>query len=677
MKKESFLVSMLKLIMAVVLIVGIGAVLGILVYSETIPKNKTVNNILGEWKVCSQNSDCVGIRLGCACYIEDAINKNYLNDWTNILREKCGSDKCMMDLGLRFPSDDTINKAVCENNRCEIRQEKDETADWKTYRNSKANFIFKYPDDWEIIADYFYETPAGYIASTPTVILQKIGNNISNNEITINVKQFSCQENIGKCVDLYGRNIEAYVGTHSENKEVLQIFDKILDTFISTEEDETVDWKTYCNEEYGFEMKYPENVLVNDGDNKSDKVNLHILTEKIDNLGDLQFGGFDRESALEDRDAIEKGDPSAHFNWGMADSYKIINIPGALSKEFVILQEFEVCNVQFTKKVFIYKNDYRIRLIWQLSGEEVKKIIENNPDYFVLDAVNCGNYKIWKDSKGFYENLMAGKTDSVSQKWISDFDQILSTFKFIEKDEKLDWLHSDSPYFSSLVSPDGQKVIWTENKYQANKTNSKLILADIDGQNKKVLLEKYFDGEKHFSLIKWSNSNEDIYFSEEEGGIGGYIIFGGPGDLSKLNIYTSELEYLLDQKVGDISPNEEFIAYFPVIDGNPKLAIRNMKTNKENITEIPINEEFKGGGNARFSPDNKHLVYNIAHWDPSDEYFRTIVIDSTGENQKVIIDDFQKAYIVKNWVSNDKILLNGPNGIDYVINIDGDNLREK
>lgn len=39
----------------------------------------------------------------------------------------------------------------------------------------------------------------------------------------------------------------------------------------------------------------------------------------------------------------------------------------------------------------------------------------------------------------FYNDLVAGKTDSISQKWFNDFDQILSTFKFMEKDETAHW----------------------------------------------------------------------------------------------------------------------------------------------------------------------------------------------------------------------------------------------
>ncbi|MEA2097636.1 MAG: hypothetical protein U9P70_00970 [Patescibacteria group bacterium] len=359
--------------------------------------------------------------------------------------------------------------------------EKEDTSEWNIYNNPEVDFTFKYPEDWEIIADYFYETAAGSRADAPTVILRKIGNENVNNEIAINARQYSCEEEIGKCVDLHN----VYIGTHSKDQEILETFD-----------------------------------------------------------------------------------------------------------------------------------------------------------------------------------------------------QILSTFKFIEKEGGMDWLPLNSLYFLSLVSSDNQKVVWTENKFRENKMNSKLMLADLDGQNKKTLLEKNLDGEKYFNPVRWSNSNEEIYFSEQHGGLGGYIIFSGPSNLSKINIYTGKSECLFEESnrishIGDISPNEEFIAYFPRIDGNPKLVIKNMKTGKENMVDIPINEGFKNGGNTHFSPDNKHIVYNIAHGDPDNEYYRTIIVNSFGKNQRVIIDNSQKIYIATGWISNNEILLRDHNNTDYVIDIDGRNLRKK
>ena len=122
---------------------------------------------------------------------------------------------------------------------------KDETADWKTYTNPEADFTFEYPSNWEIIDDYFYETASGIKAKQRTIILQEIGNKNSNDWIRMNPRQF--QSNVGKCKGSFC--------TYSEKIEVLNIFNKVAESF---KKKETDDWKVYRNEEYGFEFQYPQ-----------------------------------------------------------------------------------------------------------------------------------------------------------------------------------------------------------------------------------------------------------------------------------------------------------------------------------------------------------------------------------------------------------------------------------
>jgi hypothetical protein len=220
---------------------------------------------------------------------------------------------------------------------------------------------------------------------------------------------------------------------------------KVLSEVDNTQEvkavDAVSDWKTYTNEKYGFEFKFQEEdgfqVKYQDGVtvNSSPKASMgELLGVEVDKMADIadEPAGNTKENAYIDKAAIEKGDPSIPFNWGVPESYKIINIPGAAAKELATLQAFDICDVQFSKTAFIYKDDYRITLYWDYSGNE---IVANNPDYFTLNAENCGDQKIWKEDSAstFYKDLLAGKTDSVSRKWASDFDQIIASVKFSEK----------------------------------------------------------------------------------------------------------------------------------------------------------------------------------------------------------------------------------------------------
>ena len=100
-----------------------------------------------------------------------------------------------------------------------------EIVDWQTYSNPQDSFTFEYPDGWEIAENYFYETVAGIRAKNPTVVLQEIGNDDSNNRIVINQRQFDCE--LGKCAEVDYITI----GTYSKNSEVLSIFNRIAESF--------------------------------------------------------------------------------------------------------------------------------------------------------------------------------------------------------------------------------------------------------------------------------------------------------------------------------------------------------------------------------------------------------------------------------------------------------------
>ena len=98
-------------------------------------------------------------------------------------------------------------------------------SDWKTYNNSETDFTFKYPKNWEIVNDYFYETLSGSRAERRTVNLKRNIENKMNNWILINQRQFLCDQ--GKCEMIAGNEI----GTYSKDFEVLNVFDQIVSTF--------------------------------------------------------------------------------------------------------------------------------------------------------------------------------------------------------------------------------------------------------------------------------------------------------------------------------------------------------------------------------------------------------------------------------------------------------------
>ena len=190
-------------------------------------------------------------------------------------------------------------------------------------------------------------------------------------------------------------------------------------------QDETVNWKTYTDPVVGFTFKYPSNAS-NASEGNMAGLTFRVGVNNLNSMENMPMG-YDKTNIAKDKEALSNGDPSISFGMPVPNSLKMLAVETALAKELTILSELEVCNVQFDREAIIYKGDYQIVLSWEYAGTDIQR---NNPDYFKIDTANCGSDKIWKDSAAFYSDLVAGKTDSVSQNWFTNFDKIIKTFQF-------------------------------------------------------------------------------------------------------------------------------------------------------------------------------------------------------------------------------------------------------
>lgn len=174
--------------------------------------------------------------------------------------------------------------------------------------------------------------------------------------------------------------------------------------------DETADWKTYTNDQYGFEMKYPENWF------------------SYESEGMEVISTFSKES-------YEKYNFSAPDGQKLGESYGLIwiNFPNKPLEQFLLLVE---------KSIDIQKQ-----------SSSPYRIANNITEDLNIDGLK--GYRIYYDGKSFFrfENgeksvnivyLLAGKENeniirmeggfrgSKSDEYARIFDQMLSTFKFIK-----------------------------------------------------------------------------------------------------------------------------------------------------------------------------------------------------------------------------------------------------
>ena len=286
----------------------------------------------------------------------------------------------------------------------------DLTADWINY--DWKQMAFKYPPNWTV-KKIFYLTPSQNAKgdSPENIGLQLFrGKEITGNDfIQIGGRQISCDppQTHTKCY--YIPFVSEYVYTNSNNPKLMSTFDLLIKTI----KNKTVaDWKTYRNEELGFELRYPPDWSVD----LKEAPNAFIITNGQSNIK-IDPDGNGRGLYLT---------PKQNFN---------TTISGKNAKRTDFLTE-----------------DNKIFFSFIRITEHTENGWDPNRSYILLDS-----------SKGM-EFEMIDHSTQVARGTVQDFgtlDQILSTFKFTDETSAVGMGCVLGGCSSQICIEEGQDVVTT------------------------------------------------------------------------------------------------------------------------------------------------------------------------------------------------------------------------
>ncbi len=221
-------------------------------------------------------------------------------------------------------------------------------------------------------------------------------------------------------------------------------------------EDETADWKTYRNEEYGYEVKYPKIASLDYTD-----------SEKTQPLFDVFFIVVETTTYSNINDWFE--------NWRQEVEHPI-DYEGVERKPKVISVEDILIQGNPAKKIWIKELPLT---------DTIVAIIKNN---YLYKIVYTGSYKTsdlyTSDLEGATEVDPETKSRELVGEYRSIFNQMLSTFKF------LDWqLFSIEEYgFSMKIHPDYKKT--REEELERERLKMKIIVFSKDSEKIGITIDR-------------------------------------------------------------------------------------------------------------------------------------------------------------------------------------------
>lgn len=162
----------------------------------------------------------------------------------------------------------------------------------------------------------------------------------------------------------------------------------------------------------------------------------------------------------------------------------------------------------------------------------------------------------------------------------------------------------------------------------------------------------------------WSGDGQNLFFSKEPVGIGGYIPFPGASSLYKEDLTSKQVTEIIpfDPSGGPflcldaLSPDQRYVADHC---GKTTITLRNLTDATQQTIQPPTGVSgYSLVGSARFSPDGSQVAYALAKGNPSDELGWVAVYDAfTGASKVVLTGQAGGFYNVAGWLDDQTLLV--------------------
>ena len=148
------------------------------------------------------------------------------------------------------------------------------------------------------------------------------------------------------------------------------------------------------------------------------------------------------------------------------------------------------------------------------------------------------------------------------------------------------------------------------------------------------------------------------YIGVTPDGLGGYILYGGPHRLYRLDLGTKEIKEIIGQSqvkqlgfIGDISADENWLAYVNQADENITIDLLSLSGDGA-IHQIMVPAAYQQVGDVKFSPDGNQLAYAAAVGEPDSERGVVFTAQLGTDSQKQITEVAGNYFVVTGWKDN-------------------------